>query len=455
MGTVRLLFMVMIVGALFGGAFPAFAAETDNEAPVATPPSLEERLQELDQKVRVLERTRELAQEEAAAKAKETPVVGAGKDGFFLKSANGDFQLKLRGYVQADSRFFLDDKKTAAVDQFLLRRVRPIIEGTLYKYFDFRIMPDFGGGKVELQDAYLDIRYQPEANLKVGKFKAPVGLERLQSGTDILFVERALPTDLVPNRDLGFQLHGEFLGGALSYAVGVFNGVADGASTDGDNNNDKEFAGRVFARPFKGSDVEPLAGLGFGVAGSYGDQDGALPSYKTTGQEKFFSYQSTATAAGVHYRISPQGYYYWDALGLLGEYVFSSQEIKNGTNSAAIRNDAWQVALSYLLTGENASYKGITPKQQFDPRNGTWGAFELAARLSRLNIDDAAFTKKTFADITKSARTARAIGGGVNWYLNRNVKAVLDYEQTSFDGGSTTGDRVTEKVIQTRFQIAF
>ena len=50
-----------------------------------------------------------------------------------------------------------------------------------------------------------------EQKFRFGKFKPPVGLERLVSDSDMLFVERALPTDLVPNRDVGVQVYGENL----------------------------------------------------------------------------------------------------------------------------------------------------------------------------------------------------------------------------------------------------
>ncbi len=75
---------------------------------------------------------------------------------------------------------------------FLLRRVRPILQGTVYKYFDFRIMTDFGNGQSTVQDAYADFTYFPQTKFRFGKFKPPVGLERLVSGSEMLFVERAL-----------------------------------------------------------------------------------------------------------------------------------------------------------------------------------------------------------------------------------------------------------------------
>src|SRR5439155_13346768 len=156
--------------------------------------------------------------------------ITAGKGGFSLTSPDGDFILRFRGYVQEDGRFFLGDKPSGAVDTFLLRRARPMFEGTLYKYFDFRIMPDFGNGLTVIQDAYLDAKFATAVKIRFGKAKAPFGLERLQSATDIEFVERSLANDLVPNRDLGISLFGDVADAKVSYALAVMNGVVDGGS---------------------------------------------------------------------------------------------------------------------------------------------------------------------------------------------------------------------------------
>src|SRR5580765_1643198 len=101
--------------------------------------------------------------------------ISAGKGGFFLTSPDGDFVIKIRGYIQADGRFFFQDQP-AAVDTFVLRRVRPIFEGTVYKYFDFKLMPDFAGGTTVLQEAYFDTKFHPAIKLRVGKFKTPFAL---------------------------------------------------------------------------------------------------------------------------------------------------------------------------------------------------------------------------------------------------------------------------------------
>lgn len=93
------------------------------------------------------------------------------------------------------------------------------------------------------------------------------------------------------------------------------------------------------------------------------------------------------------------------------------------------------------------------PTKPFDLANGTWGAFELAARYGELNVDKDAFP--FFADPARAARVAESWGLGLNWYWNRNVKFQLNYEQTDFTGGSATGERPKERALLSRFQVTF
>lgn len=377
--------------------------------------------------------------------------ISAGKGGFFLTSPDGDFVIKIRGYIQADSRFFLQNQP-AAVDTFVLRRVRPIFEGTVYKYFDFKIMPDFGGGTTVLQEAYFDAKFHPALQVRMGKFKTPFGLERLQSARDLEFVERSQVTNLAPNRDLGIHLFGNLSGGKINYAAGVVNGVADGGSSDGDTGQSKDFVARFF--------VKPIRGFGAGAGFTAGSQEGTLlapglPSYKTSGQQTFFRYRlstsldTTTVADGHRIRYSPQGSFYRGPVGVLAEYAFSSQKVRNGLSQATIGNHAWNLTGSFVLTGEPASFEGMDPVHPFDLESGHWGAFEATFRYDQLDVDDEAFP--IFADPLVVANQAKNWTLGLNWYLNKNVKFVFNYDQTTFDGGSLK----TEELFITRFQLAF
>src|SRR5580765_7322543 len=275
---------------------------------------LKQQIEQLDQKVRVLERNRELETEAAASKTNDVPKISIGEKGFSFGSSDGAFAINLKGVIQFDSRTFFKDGGIKGNDGFLLRRARPIISGTVFRDIDFLFVPDFAGSSAQIFDAYLNYRYRPELQLQVGKFKSPVGLEQLQADANLSFNERALPTGLVPNRDLGAALNGDLFGGTVNYAAGIFNGVGDARnSNNADFEDGAEFAGRLFLQPFQKSDWSALKGLGFGAGGSCGDSStanalpattgGATSGYVTDGQQQFFAYRNTVVASGMHWRV--------------------------------------------------------------------------------------------------------------------------------------------------------
>ena len=437
-----------------------------NPAGIA-PASDKPAVQALDQKIRVLERKNELEAEGAAAKARNAPRLSVGSGGFALSSADTNFVLKLRGVVQLDTRtFFKDNANLTGNDGFLLRRARPIIEGTVYRDFDFQFVPDFGGSTVQIFDAWLNYRYRPELQVKVGKFKSPIGLEQLQADANLSFNERSLVTDLVPNRDLGVQLWGDVAGGLVSYAAGVFNGVGDARNTSNADFDDKKaIEGRLFFQPFKKFDLPALQGFGLGLGASYsqvGSNANGLPNgggFVTDGQQQFFAYTNGVVANGEHWRISPQASYYYGPFGLLGEYAISNQRVSRGRFADRLQNTAWEISGQWVLTGEDASFNGVAPLHPFDPGAGQWGAWQMVGRYARLDVDRDAFP--LFANPNASANSATAWSVGVNWWLNRNIRILTSFSHTTFDGGgtgTTTPGLVTrqpENVLFTRAQLSF
>lgn len=450
--------------AVAGKSVAPTAPDSSATSSAITNEALAQQLEALDQRVRVLARTIELDKEAATEREKLSSTVAAGASGFSLRSADGAFQLRIRGLLHADTRTYLGDDREVAMDNFGVRRVRPIVEATVFRRFDVRFTPDFGDAKTVIQDAYVDLRFAPAFAVRAGKFKQPLGLERLMSASELLFLERAFPTAVAPNRDIGLMAWGDLAKARVTYQLGAFDGVVDGGSTDVDDRDAKDVVGRLFVHPFRASANDRANGLGFGLAASYGEQKGTaaapgLSSYKTTAQT-FFRYRGDGTTAntviadGARRRYSAQGYYYSGRLGLVAEQVFSSQHVRRGTATGAFGVNAWQLAGSWVLTGEKASYRSVTPKKTFEPSKGTWGAFEVAARYGRLTVDADAFP--TFADPTTQARVARQWTVGANWFLNRIVKVVLDYEQVHF--GSPDGipaTRPVERGFFSRVQFSF
>lgn len=468
-----------------GLASPARAQGATAEAPPSAPPlpapyvaspELLQRLDEVEQQARIANRKLELLADEAAVKKLETPTLSADDKGFGITSGDKQYDLRFHGLVQLDARRAMDTTDPAISDRdtFVPRRVRPILDGTVFGLADFRIMPDFGNGVALLMDGYIDVHPKPWLRLRAGKFKPPLGLERLQNDAVLPLIERALDANLTPQRDVGLQLWGDILGGGVRYELAILNGAADGASTDLDINHAKTYAGRVFLRPFQLFGLRGGGDLGVGVSLSTGNDRGTaagpgLGAFRTAGQNVFFTYlvnamdpNQTVIALKRHTRVNPQLYYYFGGIGLLAEWVKEYQELGKGTETGAVNNTSGHVTASFALGGD-VTYDGVKPKKTADWAKRELGAIEVAARINWFSIDDVAFQGSGLADASKSVTNAAGYTLGLSWWLSRNLRASGNWEWTRFDGGSFTTvggakvitDRAKEKVILGRLQVAF
>ena len=474
-------------------ALPALRAQS-NESEIQ---ALRAQIEQLDQKLRVLERKEEIKSDDAAAAAKAAPQVNISDKGLVIASGDGANSFHIGGLVQLDSREFFGDSGTVAGpsvanNSLVLRRARLISDGTFGKIYSFQLVTEFGGGSnsagastasgVTILDANLNVAPTKELQFKFGKFKAPVGLEYLQADPSLPFVERSLVNNLVPQRDLGAQVWGIFNNGVLAYSAGVYGGVGDLVnSANVDFDNDKDGIVRIFAQPFTNDKDSVVQGLGFGAAASYGRDrgvasstttgvatDGALTGgYKTDGQQTFFKY-GTAVNDGATWRISPQANYYYGPISLVGEYVISAVNVRNQaavTNpptkpAVELTNRAWQIQGGYVLSGEKSTFAGVTPTNPFSWEKGTWGAWQVVGRYAKQTIDNNAFSGG-FAATTTNAQAAAAVGVGLNWYLSNTVRISTDYFQTKFTlpiGVATSASEILnhdEKSLISRFQISF
>ncbi len=434
--------------------------------------SVSSRIERLEQEIQLLKRQNEVKEEETAKVAEKEATVEVGKKGLSITSPDKKYQVAVKGVFQFDNRSFVNDESTNATNlknETIVRRARPILTvkaGDALLYF----MPDFAGtattsNNTKIFDAYAEYKFSDAAKVRVGKFKPPVGLEQLQSDPDTFFMERGYAASLTPTRDVGAQLAGEVIPDILEYQLGIFNGTTDGGNADGDADDKKDFAGRVFAKPFRNSDLVSLQGFGAGIGGSIGDREGrtgatptTINTYSSVGQQQFFSYTGAAYATGAQWRLQPQTYWFSGNKGVIAEYGISNINVSNATGaiSRELQNTAWNVAASYVLTGEDINFSGgVKPAADFNPSKGTYGALELVARAGALEVDDEAFTSG-LASLTASASKAETLGGGLNWYLSENLKIAANYNFTQFDRGAAAGaDRADEHAIFSRIQFRF
>lgn len=386
--------------------------------------------------------------------------------GFSLASDDGANTLRIGGQLQADSTFFPGDEAQTLSDEVRLRRARLQLRATTAKHFDFRLLLDFADARIQILDAVFETTFLDELRLRIGKEKSPVSFDRLQSSTALHFLERTPTAGFGTNRDLGLQLAGKFNKGVIDYQLGLWDGTPDGATVEQNVGDTFDFAGRLTFQPFLHADLPALKNLQIGVSGSYGKETGTqaaaqLATYRTSGRATWFRYASgtelaaTAIADGDRVRLGAHLYWQYGPVHVFAEAIQSSQDITLADRTETITNLGYGTQASFVLTGEDASWNGLTPSRSFDPKNGGWGALELAVRWGQVLIDDLAFDAG-FADLNRSAKGLSTLTFGLNWYLDRQVKLQANLELSTFDGGAASGeDRDAETLLGFRGQFLF
>jgi len=203
----------------------------------------------------------------------EKNVLAEEKPPIYVVPGGPELKLTLGGFIQAnfeggdvsafEGRFGL----TALKDRIRLRRARINLTGEFAEQFDFKIEGDFENSDgissnrtaFSATDIFINWHQFPEAQIKVGQWKAPFGLEQTASDSTKLFtIERSLPTGAItPERQIGVQLWGKPFThlwpektDLLTYYAGVFNG--NGRNTTINDNNNFMTVGRLELLPYKG-----------------------------------------------------------------------------------------------------------------------------------------------------------------------------------------------------------
>jgi len=136
---------------------------------------------------------------------------------------------------------------------------------------------------------------------------------------------------------------------------------------------------------------------------------------------------------------SPQAYYYYGPFGLLGEYVIPTQQVRKAANSVEFGQSAWEISGSWVLTGEDrhttASRRCIhSVRTTISGARGSWWR-----GMPPLDVDGKAFTADGGNYFANSAAFSGLRGNawslGVNWYLNKNLRAGFELRaHASSDG---------------------
>lgn len=154
--------------------------------------------------------------------------------GSLVLGGGRDVTLTLTGYAQADGRW-ISGASESQPDGLFLRRARLVFDAVIPDGWHIRLQPDFGQGRVVVQDAY--VGHERGAHIvRAGRFRPAFGTERMQSSATLLWPERGVANSLMPSRSFGAQwslLHDRwrFDAGGFRTPIGTDASPVD---TDGD-----------------------------------------------------------------------------------------------------------------------------------------------------------------------------------------------------------------------------
>lgn len=403
--------------------------------------SLEERVQRL---------------EESAKMDESKNMEALWRNGLRLRTLNKDVEIRIGGRIQNDwnfirpsdeieDAFFRDDEGNVdePLDRIFFRRSRIYIRGTLHTYIRFKAEYDFVGGDATWTDVYLRFVKLPAfGNIYVGKFKAPFGLEELTSSRFITFQERSLTDAFVPGRQVGLLFKNSVFDKRFHWAFAMTrsddNGTVDSLTDSPDNN----FTLRLAATPYQASKTQLAhVGLAYHLRTEEGFRFRARPEGRTKGVRLV----DVCGDADRVDKIGLEGALVYGPISVQGEYMTATPDVA-GTDHPTFA--AYYVMGSYFLTGESRPYSGGAfgrpkPKRKFDLKKGTLGAVELAARMSRIDLNDGDFQGGVERNFTL----------GVNWYPHNNARVTFNYILAYLDRGDL--DDESTSIVSMRFQVDF
>ncbi len=368
------------------------------------------------------------------------------------------FFIDLKGRIDLDAIYGSENSPSSS---FNVRRARFGLITTFQERYKAKVIGAFDDGRASVKDVYLEAELKDFLKLRLGHFKVPIGFERIQDSRDVPFAERSISTNnLTSDRDIGIMMHGDVYNEVFSYGLGVFNG--DGSSSGGDNDSQKEVMLRSELKLLALSGAEFFKNLkiGGGIAIGFGDEGpihgGTL---STRGGLEFLTTNPAAEYDGWHIRSSLEVSHFVGPFSFMYEYLSSFQtEILLGSTPTTFTHNivvgGHTISLAYNLTGETATFGALQPNSRFSLDDGTWGALQLATRISFISVDDMHFDADTDAGpLFIGATGATELDLALNWYLNENMVFKLNYNQTWLsdpvlhEGREVDGEKILTGVL--------
>lgn len=364
--------------------------------------------------------------------------------GLQIESNDGAYQFRLNGRVLVDGALY-DEDETGLGDGTEFRRARISIRGKIRDVWQYRLQYDLTDSAADgIRDAYIRYTGFEPVELTIGQFKEFFSLEELTSSNDTTFMERALPNAFSPGRSLGI-----------------------GVSTYGDEDNWSFGAGLFSEGPDSNEDEETDEGWGLSARGTFAPiftetqlvHVGGSFVYRVPDDNDELRFRERPESHVTNQRLVDTGtiedvddFYQlgFETAAVFGPFSAQAEYIYTDVNSNEDADfDGWYLYGSYVLTGESRPYAPedgtfdiIEPNNPFGA--GGIGAWEVGLRYSQIALNDGDIEGGREDNITL----------GLNWYVNENIRFMLNYIYADVEGGPENGDE-DFSIYQARAQVTW
>lgn len=347
------------------------------------------------------------------------------------------FRVDVLGKFQWDARRPGDAPPD--FDEYEIHRARVGVEGEVFRYIQFSVEYELTERENEVEesttrnrsnpawkDVYVEANLADAAQIRVGRFKIPFGLEQNIGIMNLDFAYRSLGANyLAPSRDTGVMVHGRFFDRGLNYWAGVFRQDGDNARSSRIDGADETVAVRVTGTPFRSVAGLATAEVGGAFTISALDNESVLPNgLRGRSVMSQFVFYEPVFVKGRRRRYEVEADWAFGPVGARAEYthVLDTREGQGLADQdlADARARAWYASGSWVLTGEEKQ-RPVEPKRKL-------GAVEAAARYERMWFDSAGGEEPALRNpradkILPSGEHVLTLG--INWYITRWVKLQL------------------------------
>lgn len=383
------------------------------------------------------------------------------KDGLRFESADKRYKFRIGGRIHYDGQFFDPDADTRAAvesngppkvrieDGTEFRRARIESSGEVGDRVEWSAAYDFANGRTNFRGVYVGVKDLPFGNLRIGQMKEPFSLEQLTSANNIPFIERSVKAAQDPAYNAGILLFDAPLEERVTWAIGAFRpGTDDGEVSKGDG----EWAttARVTGLPVCDEAGDDYVHLGL-----------AASRRSPTDDMVSFSARPEANLAPAFVSVGNLPAETVDILGteaawvrgpltVAAEYATAMVDAPSGATMDPSFS-GYYALVGWFLTGEHRPYSkaggvfgAVKPRENAFGKGSGWGAWEVLARYSSLDLTDDGVDEGELSDLNL----------GVNWYLNANTRVMLNYIMSDLDPTEPAPDGDTD-ILSFRVQFAF